>query len=169
MGKDTTTTPVEKLHYLKSCLKGDAELLLRSLPTTEANFDRAWSILTGHFENPRLLVRSYLAQFTALTKLKGESSSELRQLYHCVISTVGSLESIGHPVASSEDLFVHLIVDLLDSRSRREWENTSEMSEPPSFAELKQFLERRVNTLEALQPTKPGLGDSGKQSAGAVR
>jgi len=41
IGKDTSTSSVEKLHYLKTCLKGEAELLIRSLTTTDENFERA--------------------------------------------------------------------------------------------------------------------------------
>ncbi|KMQ90768.1 hypothetical protein RF55_9440 [Lasius niger] len=67
---DTSTTQVEKLHYLKSCLKGEAELLVRNLSITDENFDRAWNVLTDYFENNRLLVRSYISKFTALQKLK---------------------------------------------------------------------------------------------------
>ncbi|XP_011702560.1 PREDICTED: uncharacterized protein LOC105458737 [Wasmannia auropunctata] len=155
IGKDATTTQVEKLHYLKSCLKGEADLLIRNLTTTNENFERAWKALTDYYENKRLLVRSYISQFTALQKLKSESASELRKLYHGVINTVGSLESIGRPITRGEDLFVHLIAELLDSRSRREWENTiSETTDPPSYSDLRQFLERHLHTLESLQPIK---------------
>jgi len=48
IGKDTSTSPVEKLHYLKTCLKGEAELLIRSLTTTDENFERAWKILSDY-------------------------------------------------------------------------------------------------------------------------
>lgn len=72
ISRDTSTSKVEKLHYLKSCLKGEAELLVRNLPTTDENFERAWKVLTDYYENKRLLTRSYLAQFTSLQKLKGE-------------------------------------------------------------------------------------------------
>lgn len=102
-----------------------------------------------------LLVRSYIAQFTALQKLKGESASHLRKLYHGVINVVGSLESIGRPITRGEDLFVYLVIELLDGHSRREWENSiSETVEPLTYAALQQFLERRVHTLESLQPVK---------------
>lgn len=106
IGKDTFTSSVEKLHYLKACLKGEAELLIRSLPTTSENFERAWDVLTAYYENKRLLVRSYISQFTALQKLKSESVIELRKLCHSVKSTVGSLESIGRSITKGEDLFV---------------------------------------------------------------
>ncbi|KAL6417418.1 hypothetical protein ACFW04_012760 [Cataglyphis niger] len=156
--KDVSAANVEKLHYLKACLKGEAELLIRSLPTTGENFDRAWKVLTDYYENKRLLVRSYIARFLNIQWVKGESSTELRNLYHGVLSTVSSLESIGRPITSGEDLFVHLVVDLLDSRSRREWESAiSDKTDPPSYAELihDDFLDQRLHTVESLQPSKP--------------
>ncbi|XP_071648524.1 uncharacterized protein [Temnothorax longispinosus] len=168
--KDGATTSVEKLHYLKSCLKDEAELLVRSLPTTDENFDRAWKTLTDYYENKRLLVRSYISQFTSLQKLKGESVSDLRKLYHCVMSTAGALDNIGRPISRSEDLFVHLIVDLLDPRSRREWENAiSETSEPPSYSDLQQFLDRRLHTLESLQPVKTEGASSAKAGGNSAQ
>ncbi|XP_029178509.1 uncharacterized protein LOC114946226 [Nylanderia fulva] len=161
IGKDASVTPVEKLHYLKSCLKGETEMLVRSLPTTDENFDRAWKTLTDYYENRRLLVRSYISKFTALTKLKGESANDLRKLYHGVKNTVGSLESIGRPITTGEDLFVYLVVELLDSRSRREWESSiCETTEPPPYAKLEQFWERRLHTLESLQPLKTEVSSS---------
>jgi len=95
IGKDQAIAAVEKLHYLKSCLKREAELLVRNLHTTDENFERAWKTLTDYYQNKRLLVQSYISRFTALPKLKGESASEMRKLYHGVMSTVGVLESIG--------------------------------------------------------------------------
>lgn len=156
IGKDSSISQVEQLHYLKTCVKGEAELLIRSLPTTDENFERAWKTLTDYYENKRLLVRSYISRFTTLQKMKGESATELRKLYHCVMSTVGSLESLGRPITRGEDLFVHLIVDRFDSRSRCEWENSlSDTTEPPSYSALQQFLDRRLHTLESLQSLKP--------------
>ncbi|XP_072764025.1 uncharacterized protein [Anoplolepis gracilipes] len=164
IGKDDSTAPVEKLHYLKSCLKGEAEVLIRNLPTTEENFARAWQLLTGHYENKRL-VRTYIVQVTSLQKLKGESTSELRNLTNRVRTTVNSLDSIGRPITRSEDLFVHTIVELLDPRTRRDWETSiSESTDPPTYKELQQFLDRRLNTLGALLPVK-GEASSSKSSA----
>lgn len=56
IGKDATTTQVEKLHYLKTSLKGETKLLVRNLTTTGENYERAWRILSSHYENKRLLV-----------------------------------------------------------------------------------------------------------------
>ncbi|XP_011687417.1 PREDICTED: uncharacterized protein LOC105449732 [Wasmannia auropunctata] len=153
--KDPLILDVTRLHYLKASLRGEADMLVRNLPTTDENFRRAWQILVNYYENTRLLVRSYYAAFTALPKMKSESAAELRKVFYCVTGTVGALESIGRPVNNSEDLFVHLTIELLDPRSRRKWENSvSATSEPASYSDLRQFLERRLHTLEALQPAR---------------
>ncbi|KMQ84566.1 hypothetical protein RF55_17540, partial [Lasius niger] len=155
IGKDKSSKPVEKMHYLKSCVKGEAELLIRNLSTTEANYERAWQTLTSYYENKRLLVRAYLAKFLAIPRMKVESAADLRKVFHGVKTTVGSLGSINRPIESSEDLFVYLAVDLLDPRSRREWETSiSDSSEPPTYASLEQFIERRLHTLESMLPVK---------------
>lgn len=80
IGRDPAMAAVEKLHYLKSCLKGETELLIRNLNTTKENYRRAWKLLKSRYENTRLLVRFYLLKFASLQKLKGESSSDLRSL-----------------------------------------------------------------------------------------
>ncbi|GAB1860679.1 Gag-pol polyprotein [Camponotus japonicus] len=155
IGQDTAISQVEKLHYLRTCLKGEAALLVGDLPVTGENFTRAWTELTRHYENKRLLVRSYLSRFSSLPMLKGESASELRKLLHGVINTVNSLESIGRPITSSEDYFVYSVTEKLDPRSRREWEHSVKgTTEPPSYSTLRSFLEERLQTLEALQPSK---------------
>ncbi|KMQ86784.1 gag-pol protein, partial [Lasius niger] len=173
IGMDTSISDVEKLHYLKASLKGEAELLVRNLSTISENYQRAWNLLLEHYENKRLLLRSYFSAFTALPKMKNESASEMKRILQCVVSTVGALESIERPIASCEDLFVHLIVELLDARSRRDWEDViGGTSEPATYAEVKEFLEKRMQTLEALHPQKPEAasaksGDAGTRSTRA--
>ncbi|KMQ81653.1 hypothetical protein RF55_25629, partial [Lasius niger] len=97
--------------------------------------------------------------------MKTESASEMRKIFHCIRATVNSLDGIGRPITNSEDLFVYLTVELLDPRSRREWENAiSDTTEPPSYETLEHFLDRRLHTLEAMLPVK---SDSSAPKAGS--
>ncbi|XP_071581100.1 uncharacterized protein [Temnothorax nylanderi] len=153
IGKDSSLSEVERLHYLKVSLKEDAEALIKNLSTTAENYRRAWTILCEQFENKRLLVRSCLTKFTALQKMKSETATELRKVLNGASTTAGALESIGRPISNSEDLFVFFVVERLDARTRRDWENSiSESPNPPTYEALKRFLERRLQTLEAIQP-----------------
>ncbi|KMQ84153.1 bel12-ag transposon polyprotein, partial [Lasius niger] len=168
--EETSLSKVEKMHYLKTCVKGDAEQLIRSLPSTEENFERAWATLSEHFENKRLLVRSYLAAFTALPKMKSDSAADLRRIFHGVVTTVGALEGIGRPIASGTDLFVHLVIELLDTKTRREWENSlGKSSEPPSYEDLREFLQEQLMTQEVLRAVSGESGKSAEKSGRAAR
>lgn len=100
-------------------------------------------------------MKAHLAAFTSLPKMKSESAAELCKMFHGVTIAVGSLESIGRPVHKSEDLFVHMAVELLDSHSRKEWETgISGSTDPPAYGELKAFIEQRLHVLKALQPSR---------------
>lgn len=156
--RQSSLTNVEKLHYLQTSLKGEADKLVRDLPVTGDNFDRAWNMLREYYENKRVVTRSNFATFTAILKMKSESASELRRIFQGTTSTVNTQESIGRAIATNGmDLFVHLVVELLDIQSRREWESIiSATTEPPSYETLKIFFMERIRTLEALTPVQVG-------------
>lgn len=154
INRDSTLSSVEKLHYLKTSVKGSAANLLKNLPITGENFDRAWSMLAGHFENKRLLTQSYLSRFTAIPKMKGETVNDLSKIYHGMLSTVAALEGIDRPITNCSDLFVHLIVERMSTRTRSEWEDAvGSSSDLPSLDRLSKFMEHRMHTLEAMSKT----------------
>ncbi|XP_029171327.1 uncharacterized protein LOC114940743 [Nylanderia fulva] len=154
---DPSLTKIEQLHYLRTSVKGDAEQLIRNLPSTKDNLEQAWDMLTTYFENKRLLVRSYLTAFTSLPRMKTPLADGIRRIFHGVLTTVGALKGIGRPISDCTDLFVHLVVELLDAETRREWESSlGKSAEPPSYDMLREFLQEQLMTLEVLQSTRPG-------------
>ncbi|XP_029158967.1 uncharacterized protein LOC114931164 [Nylanderia fulva] len=164
--KDPSLTDVERFYYLRSSLQGEAEETVQNLTITGENFGRAWKALTEHYENKRHLVRVCFTLFLTLTKMKGESAQELQRLYHRISNTLSQLETIGRSITNCSDLFVILVEKILDTRSRRDWEESRENStELPSVEELQAFLKRRAATLKALSPVKseshPTKVDSG--------
>ncbi|KMQ83126.1 hypothetical protein RF55_20859 [Lasius niger] len=148
----------EKLRSMttpKKTFRGDAEQLIRNLPATEDNFERAWDTLSSHFENTRFLVRSYLASFTSFPRIKAPSAGGLRRI-------VGALEGIGRPISDCSDLFVHLVVELLDSKTRWEWENSlGKSSAPPTYDKLREFLQEQLMTQEVLHTISPDSTSKG--------
>jgi len=165
---DEQLPAIEKLHYLRSCVQGEAAAMIQNLPATAVSYKRAWQELSDFYENTRLLVRSYLSKFLSLKKMKGECAADLKHVYHGVINTYDSLANLGRPVSESEDLFVHLIVELLSPRTRDMWDDhVSDSTEPPSFDKLKVFLQRRLQTLDGRLIVKDAKAEaaSGKPSS----
>lgn len=137
---------------LKSCIifgRAWSSRADSNLPATESNYKRTWKELTDFYENTRLLVRSYLSKFLTMQKVKHNSASNLKRIFHGIVTIYDSLDNLEHPISESEDLFVHLIVELLGLRTRDLWnEHSSDSSDSPSFERLKAFSQRRLQTLE---------------------
>ncbi|EFN64926.1 hypothetical protein EAG_00155, partial [Camponotus floridanus] len=83
--------------HLRSCLQGLAERLIRSLSITGDNYERAWTILSKHYENKRELIRSNFAAFTALPKMKSETAEKLNRIFNAITIAVNAQESIKRP------------------------------------------------------------------------
>lgn len=103
--------------------------------------------------------------------MESDPATELRRIFHGVVSTVGALEGIGRPLSNSTNLFVHLVVELFDTKIRREWENSlGKSSEPPSYEELREFLREQLMMQEELKAAagrSPGKSDGANRSARA--
>lgn len=143
INSDELLLPIEKLHYLYSCVQGEAANMIRNLLATEASYKKAWKELSDFFENTRLLVCFYISKFLSLQKIKNENATNLKKIFRGIVNTYDSLGNLGSPMLCCEDLFVHLIVDLLGPRTRDLLdEHISVTTEPSSYEALK-TLQRR--------------------------
>ncbi|XP_076302002.1 uncharacterized protein LOC143220171 [Lasioglossum baleicum] len=141
---------VDRLQYLKSSLHGEAADLIRDLPTTGENYDRAWAILREQYENKRILVRSCLDKLASLPAMRESSAQEIINVQKGVLSVINTLEGLGRPITKTEDWFVYSVVKLLDPVTRDKWEERiAGSTDPPSFSSLKEFLIKRRQQLEA--------------------
>ena len=81
--------------------------------------------------------------------VKTESPSGLQKLLDVTQECIRSLQVLGRPVDTWDDLLVFLVVEKLDSNSRREWAMTLKGSELPSFKDLQCFLDLHIRVLQA--------------------
>ncbi|XP_011858611.1 PREDICTED: uncharacterized protein LOC105556149 [Vollenhovia emeryi] len=77
---DPTLANVDRMHYLCSCVKGDASHALDHLAVTNHNFDVAWKVLTSRYDNQRCLITTHLLTLLNLPSLNSETSDDLRKL-----------------------------------------------------------------------------------------
>ncbi|XP_018347285.1 PREDICTED: uncharacterized protein LOC108751546 [Trachymyrmex septentrionalis] len=146
---DPSFDNLQRLHYLKSCLDGEASQLLRNVQTTAANFPIAWKLLTERYANERRLVNLHLADLFALKSVSRENSpSELRKLLDTAKESIEALKLMKHPV--QDDILVFLLTQRVDREAREAWELTfNENSDFPTFANFESFLTSRIRALEA--------------------
>ena len=170
---NASISPIEKMHYLKMSLFIEPAGLVASISLTAETMVAVWTTLTYRYENKRLLTMTQIASICSLATVKTESSLELKNLYNGTVNAISALESLGRPVEGYDDFPVYLTVQKLDKQSRREWEaSVGSKRTVSTFAELREFLESRMCTVQALEPTESpiaaasGSGGSATSQAG---
>ncbi|XP_045458147.1 uncharacterized protein LOC123668458 [Melitaea cinxia] len=145
---------VQKMHYLKSSLIGEAEQLLRQIPISEANYDRCWEQLKSRYDNKRYLSHFILKRLLSQRNLTVESSSNLKELIDTTNDCLSGLQNLGINVSSWDIIIIHIICLKLDPESRKQWEfnitSNTQSEDLPTLDQFKEFLTNRYRALEFL-------------------
>ena len=83
-----------------------------------------------------------------------ESPTAYKQLCNETVDNVVALKALWSPTKDWDDLLVPIILNRLDNVTKRSWkENKSSSADPSTFEEIKEFLRKKVITLEVMYPT----------------
>lgn len=101
--------PVEKFHYLKGCLEGEAKALLDPLKITAANYQIAWDTLLKRYNSSKLLRKRQVQALLKLPSLAKESVGELQRLVEGFDRAVQNLDQVVEAVEYKDLLLVELL------------------------------------------------------------
>ncbi|XP_053686315.1 uncharacterized protein LOC128735856 [Sabethes cyaneus] len=148
---------VEKFHYLKGCLAGEAKALIDPLSITRANYQIAWDTLTRRYNDSKVLKRRQVQALFKLPSLSKESATELQTLLEGFERVVQTLDQLIQPADYKDLLLLDILSTRLDGGTRRAWEEYSSTRERDTVKDLCEFLQRRVHVLGVLpaKPTEP--------------
>lgn len=161
---------VQKFHYFKGVLGGEAAELVRAIPVTADNYKTAWDSLIQRYDNQRIIITSHLRGLLSLPAVRNESIQELKALVHGTRQALQALENLGRPVSQWDDWLVYITSEKLDSATRRDWENSiSIKNDAVTYKTLETFLISRLTTLEVIntsypKPQKKTMASEGKKS-----
>lgn len=167
IGGNKALSNIQRLHYLKINLGGEAEQLVRQIAVTNDNYNMAWDILVKRYENKRVIIQTHLSRLYKQPMVKSDSSSAIKALLDVTTETMQALSNIGRPTETWDDWIVFLLVQKLDIESHKLWEQAlSSGTEPPTWSNLQEFLNRRFRALEATtsKTTKGTHTNSGEGS-----
>jgi hypothetical protein len=140
---------IEKMHYLKSSLFGDALHTIENLAISGANYDEAWSLLEKRYGNERLIVQAHIRKILNSPAINKCTAASLRQLSDDVRSNLAALKALNRPVQHWDDILVTIIPDKLDFHSNREWQGKLG-NEMPDSKTLLDFLESRYQHVASI-------------------
>lgn len=140
---------IQKLHYLRSCLKDEAMKVIESLETSSANYSIAWDLLKERFDNSRIIIQSHIETLMELPSFNKESASNIRSLLDNVQMHMRALKALDEPVDQWSSLLIYIITSKVDRYTHREWEKSINGTKMPQLDTLLEFLRNRYQILEA--------------------
>ncbi|XP_053686628.1 uncharacterized protein LOC128736171 [Sabethes cyaneus] len=150
---------VEKLHYLKGCLEGEAKALIDPLKLTKGNYSIAWDTLLRRYNNSKLLKRRQVQALFKLPVVVRESATELHKLLEGFERATQTLDQVVELADYKDLLLIEILSSRLDAYTRRGWEELSSTKESDTLKDLTEFLHRRLRILESMpakgSDTKP--------------
>ncbi|XP_055589044.1 uncharacterized protein LOC129741345 [Uranotaenia lowii] len=141
---------VQKMHYLRGALTGEASRIISSLEISSVNYTIAWKLLKERFENSNFLIKNHMAGLLSATPLKKESSSGLSELADEFDRHVQLLDKLENPEVHWNSFLVERLSQCLDPASLREWETTNSTTVRPTYKQLLEFIHKRSRLIQTL-------------------
>lgn len=116
---------VQKLHYLKTSLSGEASQLIQHLQLCNENYDSAWELLVQRYENKKVLVHTQLKTLTSQPTMSYESSFGVKRLLDTTTESLHALKALGIGTDNWDDIVVFLTVQKLSPQTHLLWEEAS--------------------------------------------
>ncbi|KAL7293996.1 hypothetical protein TKK_0012569 [Trichogramma kaykai] len=120
--RDPNLSNVERLFYLKTLVKGEAQSALSALQLTADNYDTAWAVLESRYENRRLLVQEHLTALRSMKPIREDSVKAIQYLMDTLGRHRDQLRTLKCSVDHWDDWFVSIAASCMDSTTRYAWE-----------------------------------------------
>ena len=142
---DATLSAAHKFQYLKGLLSGEAELLIRYLPITSDNYEKALNELDKNYNNKRIIFSQQMTAFMNQKELRIENSNDIRQLLSFSRATMHVINSLGVP--ASEPIFVYIVLQKLPAETKTFCLHHFDPKAIPLWEHLENAIEIRLNSL----------------------
>lgn len=100
---------IQKFHYLRAAVKGEAAQLIESIGISSANYALAWDTLRNRYSNDYLLKKRHLQALFDVPSMKKESAASLHGLVDEFERHTKILNQLGEPTESWSTILEHLL------------------------------------------------------------
>lgn len=148
--ESTELCDVQKFHYLKTALKGEAAKLIESLTITNENYLIAWETITKRYSNEYLLKKRHIQALMEYPRLNEASAAAIHGLVDEFEQRMKILKQLGERTEHWGAFIVHWMCSKLDIQTLQLWEDHAASIKEPGFVSLVDFLEKRTRILDAI-------------------
>ncbi|XP_063620692.1 uncharacterized protein LOC134793097 [Cydia splendana] len=161
--KNNSISNAQKMQFLKSKVKGEAEKLIQHLKISTDNYQVCWEILNHRYNNTKLIFSSHVNILLGLPTMQQQTAVAIKRLHDNTKECLHAIQNLGVDSVDTstwDPLIVHLLAQKLDADSHHDYvEHVADPRELPTLAEFLSFLEAKFTALESSrrkqEQTKP--------------
>ncbi|XP_050079493.1 uncharacterized protein LOC126567309 [Anopheles maculipalpis] len=127
---------IQKFHYLRAALKGEAAQVIEAITISAANYDQAWKMVTARYSNEYLLKKRHLQAMFSMKPIRHEGAFTLHQLVDEFERHKNTLHHLGEDTDAWSSILEHLLCTKLPTITLRDWEEHASNDENPSYENL---------------------------------
>ncbi|XP_026744728.1 uncharacterized protein LOC113506069 isoform X1 [Trichoplusia ni] len=148
-----TISDINKFHYLRASLQGNAALIIKNLDFKASHYNIAWNLLCERYNNNRLLVNNHLQALFDVGSIIKESSESIRNLVDVINKNIRALTTLKRPTQYWDDIIIYFMSKKLDLMTSREWEEhrNNHLKDDPTLTEFCTFLGKKADWLESVE------------------
>jgi hypothetical protein len=140
----------QKMQFLKSKVRGEAEKLIQHLTISSENYIAGWNILCHRYNNKKLIFTSYMNTLLGLPNMQQQSAGQIKKMHDVAIETFNAIKNLDIDITTWDPILVHILSQKLDSESHADYiESTKNPRELPVLQEFLNFLEEKFTALES--------------------
>ncbi|XP_062538785.1 uncharacterized protein LOC134207078 [Armigeres subalbatus] len=147
---NTDLSAIQRFHYLRASLKGEALKVIDSFPMSEASYGVTWSALTKRYSNVYLRKKRHVNALLQFPKLKRMSANGIHDVIDCFDRHTKILDQLGEVTAGWGAMLTQLLVSKLDDSTQKDWEEFALKKQDPVFLHVMEFLEGQTRVLDAI-------------------
>lgn len=139
----------QRMQFLKSKVKGEAEKLIQHLSISSENYETAWEILNRRYNNKKLIFSSHLNSLLGVPNTHHLSAASVKKLHDTTQECINAIKNLGVDTSSWDPILVHLLSQKLDAETLNDYlEALEEPRELPNLADFLNFLEGKFVSWE---------------------
>ncbi|XP_036335372.1 uncharacterized protein LOC118745803 [Rhagoletis pomonella] len=100
---NTTLSGYQKLHYLRSCLQGEALQVVSNRTISEANYHVAWDLICSKYKVMRIIVDSHFRAIFNIKPVTNETAQTLNHVLNSMLQNIRALQALERPVEAWDD------------------------------------------------------------------
>ncbi|XP_032589334.2 uncharacterized protein LOC116804772 [Drosophila mojavensis] len=149
--KDISDT--RKLNYLKSCLKGDAQMVVSHLLSgSAASYNSAWELICKRYENKRKIFANAVNQLVDLELLENNDESRIRQFLDTANENIHIVKEVAQIGNDVDVLIAQILLRRFSTEVLQLYEqHVKRAREIQSLKNVLEFIDQLYNSIDAVQ------------------